>query len=84
MIPIYHAPEGTVTGTGCITLTPLPPPKSSSSSSLNPPPAANQNPSRITTGKKGNINAHIGDTASVASCNSPSCFGLERKVRVII
>ncbi len=64
-----YAPAGTVTGTGstCPTRTPLPPPKlSSSSSSVNPPPAANQNPSRITTGKNGNTIAQIGDTDSVA------------------
>ena len=73
----FYAPVGTVTGCGCITRTPLPPPKSSSSSSLKPPPAANQNPNRITTGKKGNKTAHIGDTVSVADINSPSCFDLK-------
>ena len=77
---ITYAPAGTVTGTGSITLTPLPPPKlSSSSSSVNPPPAANQNPSRITTGKNGKTTAQIGLTASVADTSSPICFGLRIK-----
>ena len=78
MSPIYHAPVGTVTGTGSITRTPLPPPKlSSSSSSVNPPPAAAQNPSRITTGIKGYSNAQIGFIASVAETYSPMCLDLE-------